>query len=910
VNVSPAESGNVEVSCTDKYGTPKPVSTLTHPIMMVFAPTSYPATLTEHLSCIDLNSYVTSKAIPKPGYKFDHWVSTPSMSDFRTKNNPSTFQWDINDNFSTWTVKAYFVQSGGGTAPVANAGVDQTVNTGALVKLDGSGSYDPGGGALTYKWTQTGGNATVALSGDTTAKPTFTAPQVPVNGDTLKFLLTVTNNQALSSTDTVSIKIKSSGSSLLADAGPDQSVKYGHTVTLDGTNSTSSGSAITGYEWTIVSASSPIDISTISISNSTSAIASFVAPYITGWIQVRLMVRSSTGSQAYDAVTINIVPVDTGDAPTANAGPDQVVMTGSVVQLDGSGSTDPDDGIRLYEWFQKEGPPVEMSGSNEFDPSHSIQMNPTFTAPAVTSGKTVLKFELTVIDNQDFQDVDEVLVNVVSQAYADASRPPVADAGPDQMVDAGASVTLNASNSSDPEGKIFSYHWDVVSGPDSVALWEEDVKTPVFLAPLEPGSATIQLTVTDDAAHADTDEVQVSWENEPPVADAGSDQSVEVGEHVTLDGSASSDADDGIDSFKWTQISGPTVALADSGTENPSFTAPSITGATVDLTFQLTVEDKGDQSSSDQVKVTVTNRQNPPTAGAGDDQSVKETTLVTLNGTGSSDPDDDIQSYSWIQLTGGPAVALSNSNTATPTFYAPSISGPVVLNFQLTVRDAGGRSDTDTVKISVYDNGASPVANAGVNQTVFNGDVVTLDGSGSSDPDGTIQRYHWSQVSGPTVTLSSDAAIRPTFVAPENIELQSDLVFDLEVFDNDGLRSVDEVVITERIGTEPPMADAGPDQTVDEEDMVVLDGSASSDPDDGIKSYHWDQVSGVAVVFSDPSSQKPTFEAPKVSEDSSLTFKLTVEDESGRTSSDETNVTVENKSGGGGGGCFISTIGH
>jgi hypothetical protein len=194
---------------------------------------------------------------------------------------------------------------------------------------------------------------------------------------------------------------------------------------------------------------------------------------------------------------------------------------------------------------------------------------------------------------------------------------------------------------------------------------------------------------------------------------------------------------------------------------------------------------------------------------------------------------------------------------------------------------------------------------------VFEGDAVTLDGSGSSDANGSIQSYHWSQVSGPIVTLSSASAVHPTFAAPENIDVQTELVFDLEVFDNDGLRSVNEVVITVKIGTEPPVADAGPNQTLVEGDMVVLDGSASSDPDDGIKSYHWSQVSGVGVVLSDPTSKKPAFEAPKVSEDSALTFKLTVEDESGRTSSDETDVTVENKSGGGGGGgCFISTIGQ
>ena len=60
-----------------------------------------------------------------------------------------------------------------------------------------------------------------------------------------------------------------------------------------------------------------------------------------------------------------------------------------------------------------------------------------------------------------------------------------------------------------------------------------------------------------------------------------------------------------------------------------------------------------------------------------------------------------------------------------------------------------------------------PTAYAGVDTTVNEGDTLILDGSGSSDPDGDIVTYLWSQMSGPSVTLSSDTAQSPTFVAPE-----------------------------------------------------------------------------------------------------------------------------------------------
>jgi len=76
-------------------------------------------------------------------------------------------------------------------SPVANAGLDQMVNTKNLVILDGSGSYDPDGDLpLTYLWSQTGGTP-VTLSDVTAANPSFTAPDDP---ETLTFSLVVTDS--------------------------------------------------------------------------------------------------------------------------------------------------------------------------------------------------------------------------------------------------------------------------------------------------------------------------------------------------------------------------------------------------------------------------------------------------------------------------------------------------------------------------------------------------------------------------------------------------------------------------------------------------------------------------------------------------------------------------------------------
>lgn len=112
-----------------------------------------------------------------------------------------------------------------------------------------------------------------------------------------------------------------------------------------------------------------------------------------------------------------------------------------------------------------------------------------------------------------------------------------------------------------------------------------------------------------------------------------------------------------------------------------------------------------------------------------------------------------------------------------------------------------------------------------------------------------------------------------------------------------------------------PVADAGPDQNVDEFDSVTLDGSHSSDPDGSIVSYLWTQTKGTAVVLSNSHSAKPTFTAPDVgSNGETLTFQVTVTDDDGLQDSDITLINVDNHvaagAGGGGGGCFIATAAY
>jgi K319L-like, PKD domain len=192
-----------------------------------------------------------------------------------------------------------------------------------------------------------------------------------------------------------------------------------------------------------------------------------------------------------------------------------------------------------------------------------------------------------------------------------------------------------------------------------------------------------------------------------------------------------------------------------------------------------------------------------PTANAGPDQTVSPGALVTLDATGSTDPDlpNDTLTYSWSQLS-GPVVTLSDPSSPTPTFTVPAVPG--ILEFQVQVCDQVSQCSTDTVVAAIFFDGL-PTANAGPDQTVNSGDTVTLDGSASSDPEGQALTYMWTQTSGPAVTLSDPTAVMPTFTAPI-VQANTTLEFQLEVCDEPNpvvLCDTDYVLITAL--PEPPL---------------------------------------------------------------------------------------------------------
>jgi hypothetical protein len=240
-----------------------------------------------------------------------------------------------------------------------------------------------------------------------------------------------------------------------------------------------------------------------------------------------------------------------------------------------------------------------------------------------------------------------------------------------------------------------------------VKLKKANTATPSFTAPnVGPGgtSLTFKLTVTDlgGLKDSDTTVVNISFLNQPPVADAGPNQTKGEETKVTLNGSNSSDPDDGIKSYRWSQKEGPQVTLSNPLDVQPTFTPPNVLESGASLTFELIVIDVGGLENVDATIVNVTGDNDPPTANAGVDQTVLEKSPVTLDGSNSYDSDDGVASYRWKQVAGA-SVTFSDPTSAQPTFEAPSFddSGDQPLIMELIVTDSGGLQSSDSTTVSV-----------------------------------------------------------------------------------------------------------------------------------------------------------------------------------------------------------------
>ncbi|XP_024109688.1 dyslexia-associated protein KIAA0319-like protein isoform X2 [Pongo abelii] len=355
--------------------------------------------------------------------------------------------------------------------------------------------------------------------------------------------------------------------------------------------------------------------------------------------------------------------------------------------IDGSQSTD-DDKIVQYHWEELKGPLREEKISEDtaiLKLSKLVPGNYTFS--------------LTVVDSDGA--TNSTTANLTVNKAVD--YPPVANAGPNQVITLPQnSITLFGNQSTDDHG-ITSYEWSLSPSSKGKVVEMQGVRTPTLqLSAMQEGDYTYQLTVTDTIGQQATAQVTVIVQpenNKPPQADAGPDKELTLPvDSTTLDGSKSSD-DQKIISYLWEKTQGPDGVQL----ENANSSIATVTGLQVGTyVFTLTVKDERNLQSQSSVNVIVKEEINkPPIAKiTGNVVITLPTSTAELDGSKSSD-DKGIVSYLWTRDEGSPAAGevLNHSDHHPILFLSNLVEG--TYTFHLKVTDAKGESDTDRTTVEV-----------------------------------------------------------------------------------------------------------------------------------------------------------------------------------------------------------------
>jgi phage tail protein X len=286
--------------------------------------------------------------------------------------------------------------------------------------------------------------------------------------------------------------------------------------------------------------------------------------------------------------------------------------------------------------------------------------------------------------------------------YAKA-YPPIANAGNDTSIVLPVnSVTVSGSRSAERQGAALTYLWTKATGPAQYSISDTKAVTPVITG-LVAGTYSFKLTVTNTAGLSATDTVKVFVVNPnasvPPVASAGSDTSLTLPKNsLTLNAAGSYAPNGAIQSYGWSQLSGPAQAVIEAPGGETTLVSNLKTGT---YQFVLKITDNLDNVGKDTVRVRVINpfRNVAPVARAGADQTISlPVNSVVLNGSASSDTDGVIRTYQWRQLNGPSQQTFDNASAASAT-TDNLVAG--VYQFQLTVQDDSSAYGRDTLTVFV-----------------------------------------------------------------------------------------------------------------------------------------------------------------------------------------------------------------
>ena len=578
--------------------------------------------------------------------------------------------------------------------PIANAGDDKTVCAGNLVIFDASESKDPENGRMKYQWIFSDGKEMFGVN----------IARIFEKGGSYSAILTVTDDSDLeggnSDKDQIIINVIESP---VANAGIDQVICSGHMIYFDGTKSTDVDGLVNSYEWDFGDGTT-----------GGGATPSHVYEKA-GKYRVSLRITGDKiGNCDYTdsdnmIVTVHEAPVSYFTCPTD-------FPLGESVHFDSSKSYGNGSNIIKWEWDFGNGNTSALE-----KPNHTF----------LKSGSHIITLTVTTDSQTECN-------KTVSKKSININAPPKSIPGNDIFAGVNQVITLDGSNSYDPDGAISLYKWDLGDGTIDKGL-------EISHQYKKPGIYKVVLLVKDNTSlknNTDTNQLKITINNPPvPMISVISQNNVKltkdennylgifcINEKINFSGSDSKDIEGKIKNYSWIFGDGS------SGTGKEIIHKYKSPG---EYTVNLIVDDgsKVNNSKAQCFGLLIIN--SPPVSDAGIDRIVAAGEKIIFDSSNSFDPDGKIVTYIWNFQEG----VNKKGNKVSHIFEKPGI-----YNVGLSVFDeSNSKCNTSEDKIIVRVNNP-PVAVIDFQHEFFTGgahDQIIFDASKSYDQDGDPLIYHW-----------------------------------------------------------------------------------------------------------------------------------------------------------------------